>query len=580
MRSLRFVFAILLISIIACQTLVPTEPAEVPTRLSGANTPAPTSSPTPPPPTETVPPTPTFTPSFTLTLTPTPPAGFSVRFHPDGGLYVGDQVSIEVIAPAQADLHEDELSVSLPSSDSPLGTVPFAPHGIGGRMQATLTWIWDTSGLEAGEHSLEFSVEPEGVAWTQPVTLQPASALPPPQPGANWARSESECCLVYYVTGTAAERDLAEVLSQTDAQAESTISSFGVEFSKPITVTLLPRVLGHGGFASGNIAVSYLDRNYAGSDLDMVMHHEMVHIIDSRLGGELRPSMLVEGLAVYLTGGHFKPEPLLLRAAALLEREEDGLGLGWYLPLAPLMDDFYNSQHEIGYLQAGALVEFMVDTWGWEPFSDFYRNIQRDSNEKTSEAVNAALREHFGLSLDQLEQDFLDTLRELPVTQDLVADVRLTVEYYDAVRRYQRMLDPSAYFLTAWLPSAREMRERGIVADYLRHPSEFENLTLEALLISIDEGLRSARYSEAESALDAVEAVLDALDRGAIDPFGAHPMAENYASIVETLSARGYEPQRIDIQGETARAWVRAEGPEVVELAIVLEEEGWELLGD
>ena len=146
----------------------------------------------------------------------------------------------------------------------------------------------------------------------------------------------------------------------------------GIQFTAPITITLMSRVLGHGGFASQDIDISYLDRNYAGSDFGLVLHHEMIHILDGRLGGDFRPSLLVEGLAVYETGGHFKKEPLMPRAAALLPGET---GLGWYIPLAELADNFYLSQHEIGYLEGATLIEYMVNTWGWDAFSSFYRDI-------------------------------------------------------------------------------------------------------------------------------------------------------------------------------------------------------------
>ncbi len=156
------------------------------------------------------------------------------------------------------------------------------------------------------------------------------------------------------------------------------------------------------------------------------------------LGGDLKPSMLVEGLAVYLSGGHYKPEPLLPRLAALLPPEAGCMpvaqalaggsaqavssrlcGLNRYIPLEDLLDHFYFAQHEIGYLEAGSLVEFMVDTWGWTAFSSFYRDIHPLENPTAqpagtdlsqSRAVEAALQRHFGLTLAQLEARFLASL--------------------------------------------------------------------------------------------------------------------------------------------------------------------------
>jgi len=238
-----------------------------------------------------------------------------------------------------------------------------------------------------------------------------------------------------------------------------------------------------------------------------VLRHEMVHYLDNSLGGELRPTLLLEGLAVYLSGGHFKEEALLPRAAALLE-------LGWYQPLTELANDFYPSQHETGYLEAGALVEYMIERWGWEAFERFYRDIHpgpRGNNQ--ADAIDAALREHFEISFAELEADFRQRLQEQDYTPAQREDVRLTVEFYDTVRRYQQALDPSAYYLTAWLPDGEKMRERSIVADYLRHPSAPENVTLETLLVSADEHLRSGEYAEAEKLLEAMNGALDALGK-------------------------------------------------------------------
>lgn len=483
--------------------------------------------------------TPTSTPTApaTATVSPTAPAtptrvapsetrpadtplrlsngGFSVRTHPDGGLYVGDQVSFEILAPENYSLENLKLTLSIPGED-PLGPYDFGTYGIARRPQATLFWVWDTNNLAAGAYELSFSVQPDDLHWTETFNLQAQETLPPHR----WVTTDSDCCLVYYVSGTEAERDLSELLAMTDAQYEDAHQRLPAELDEPIPIVFLPRVLGHGGFASQELSVSYLDRNYAGGTTAMVLHHEIVHYLDSHLGGELRPPLLVEGLAVYLSGGHYKPEPLLLRAAALLD-------LGAYLPLTTLVDDFYLSQHETSYLEAGALVEYMVDRWGWQAFENFYRDIQpkRDNQPETANgglltALDAALFSHFGLTLESLEADFLEVLRLQQVTQELGEDVRLTIEYYETVRRYQLALDPSAYYLTAWLPDISQMRERGIVADYLRHPSAAENLLIETLLVAADRRLRAGDYVAVEEILTSINAALESLPKGDKSPLG------------------------------------------------------------
>jgi hypothetical protein len=265
----------------------------------------------------------------------------------------------------------------------------------------------------------------------------------------------------------------------------------GSSLSERIDIIFMSRVIGHGGFTWSGIYASYLDDNYIGNDMSILFHHEFVHYYDNALGSGYRPSMLQEGLAVYLTGGHFKPESLEPRAAALLD-------LGWYIPLTTIADDFYNQQHDIGYLEAGALIQYLVETYGWDAFNEFYRTIPAPENQTNSAVMEAALHDHFGLSFADLETAFLASLRSQTVTKDASTDLQLTVTFFDTVRRYQESFDPSAYFLNAWLPDGSVMRQRGIVADFLRHPEGWENRLFESLLLRSQRELFSSDYKRAE----------------------------------------------------------------------------------
>ncbi|MBN1667121.1 MAG: hypothetical protein JW862_08525 [Anaerolineales bacterium] len=535
-------------------------------------------------------PTATVTPAPVPSATPIPlpaeqsatgPPGydFSLRLHPEGGLYVGDQVSLELIAPSDLDLRDSRLEAQFGADGQQVSETGFGGFGIGRRQQATLIWAWDTTGLQPGDYEITLSVQPQALTWSETVSLASAEQLPPPGPQAHWAHAESDCCLFYYVTGTAAERDLESILAIADTQAGRAVSSLSMEFEAPIEVMLLPRVLGHGGFAAGEVAISCLDRHYVGNSLAMVLHHEMIHILDGRLGGDLRPSMLVEGLAVYLTGGHYQPEPLLPRAAALLppQAESDPLHLGLYVPVVELADDFYHAQHELGYLQAGALVEFMVQSWGWTAFNDFYRDIH-PQGEYQSAAIDVALQAHFGLTLAQLEVRFLEALAQQALTPTMAEDVRLTVAYYDTVRRYQQLLDPSAYFLTAWLLHGPTMREKGIVADYLRHPAAPVNLALETLLLAAGSDQQAGAYERAWRAIQAVNAALDALQAGQPEPFQVDPLAQAYWSLVAAVLAQGYEPHRIELQANQARVLASAGSSDLLTLTLTNTGSAWVLL--
>ena len=135
---------------------------------------------------------------------------FAVHFHPDGPLYVGDQVSLEVVAPPHFNSAGKKVSVSLeqPGGSTRLGEAGFGYYGIGARLQATLQWVWDTSALSPGEYTLSFTLEPDGLEWSQPIVLHPSSQAPSAEVGAHWAVASTDCCQLHYITGTRAERDL------------------------------------------------------------------------------------------------------------------------------------------------------------------------------------------------------------------------------------------------------------------------------------------------------------------------------------------------------------------------------------
>lgn len=434
--------------------------------------------------------------------TATPIAGFAVEYHPEGHLYAGDRVSLVIYPLSGQDADRREVQVRYQGQEIARGT--FDPYGVGGRTQVTLMWVWNTTGLPPGPHSLDFSLIPEGPTWQETLTLLPATDLPEPERGARWESFTTDCCILHYITNTEAERDLPMLAAQANTQSEIVEERMRADFQDKVSITFLPRTLGHGGFATDSIFVSYLDANYAGGQPELVIRHEMVHIMDRQLGGKQRPSILVEGLATYVSGGHFKEEPIAPRAAALL-------ALGWYIPLRQLTDNFYPSQHEIGYLQGAALVQYLVETYGWQRFDNLYRNLE--PAESDSAALDAALRLWLNTDFDTLEAGFITWLRTQPQDPAYARDVTLTVRYYDTVRRYQQLLDPSAYFMTAWLPDVNAMRTRGIVADYMRRPQSSVHTGLEAMFLEADAALRAGQYDACEQVLKSINVMLDIVEK-------------------------------------------------------------------
>lgn len=564
---MRKLLPCLLLFVLACNFLTlgptPTAPATA-TLAPTATTPPPTATATPPP-TDTPTPAPSPTPEGDSHLRPE-----DVTFHPDPRLYSGDIVSLEISAEnADPSWQDATINVYAGTRESQsIAAGQFGAFGIGGRAQATFQWVWDTTNLE-GPQTLVISVDAKGAEGATPlapldiltltVNLLPAAERPMPEPLTRWAEAESVCCVFHYLTGTAAARDIARIEADADRAFAHVEEALGVEQDRKVVFTLLSRLLGHGGFASDEISLTYIDRNAAGSNLANVFAHEGTHILDRQLA-KTKPIIMTEGLAVYVAGGHFKPEDLDQRAAALLI-------LGRYIPLTDLANDFYPSQHEIGYLEGGAFVQYLVDTFGWARFKTFYGLFQDAPTE--AQMLDAALRANFDKGLTDLEAEWLAHLRSLPPDEDQIEDLRLTVDLYEALRRYQNLNDPAAYFLTAWLPDGSEARERGIVADFVRHPDAPENVALEAMLAEAGRALEAGEFDTTERLLASANVVLDAHNHF------ADPLAADYLQIATRLRAEGYEAQTITLDEDTATVTAIRDWPALTPLMLTRTAAGW-----
>ncbi len=447
------------------------------------------------------------------------------------------------------------------------GTVGFPAFD--GQPRARLTWAWDTHGLvgeqtlvawlDPDDHIQQGDPDPANNLLTFTLYLSPALELPPPERESAWRTQTTTCCLIHYLSGTAAARDLPTITVAVEETAAEMESRLGVSATAPLEIYFLGRVIGQGGYAYEEVAISYLDRHYAGFDLRLVLRHEMVHILDALLFQVYPPALLREGLATYLSGGHYKEEPIPQRASALLRT-------GRYIPLKTLAEDFYAQQHEVGYLEGAALIAYGVDRYGWDRFLRFYASFEKDL--PPLQALEQALEKNFGLGLEETEASFRLWLEEHPPTPEQVRDLEDTIRLFEAMRRYQERYDPGAHWWSGWMPDPVEGERRGIVADFIRHPRAPKNLALEAMLIAAQENLVAGHFEQTEVLLDGVDRVMDG--RG----FSGQPEAD-YLALVEAAQRAGYEVQRISLDGEQATVWAIARWPHLERLAFRKTASGW-----
>lgn len=517
-------------------------PDQVPVAAPTTMTPAFTSTPT-----DVVSPTPPVLPTSTPRPTPTTPMPTSI-FDPalvaeqiylyPQPLVRGDRVTFDVVPALPAEVGNDvEVSIALPSGATL--TEQVYPQGFDQQERARFYWAWDTAGL-SGTQIVTLTLElppdvsdpdPTNNTLGLPVEIRPRTALVPPEPGVRWAVTQTTGFRLHYLAGSAAARDLPEILKVAALAGTAVSSQLQVQELLPLDVYLLDRVLGQGGYAtSGWVAISYVDRAYAPADLGILLEHELTHRLDGAIGCDEAPDLLVEGLAVMVAGGHYWPASLPRKAAILP-------GSDVYVPLARLAEDFYLHQHEVAYLEAGALVVYVREALGMEGVVSLCRAASTAEG-SDGERLSTAFAE-IGLGdLAAVERDWLRWLGALHPTDVEAQALEVEIRYLETMRAYQVRYDRVANFRHGVLFSPVAAAEQNITADFVRDPDAPDAIALELLLQLAKEALRRQNPARTGSLLDIVE---DALDR----PSPWEGMAQDVLEITAASLARGYEPYRI-----------------------------------
>ena len=540
----------------------------------------PTDAPTEPPPTPTDAPTVELLPSPTSGPAHTTAADLAldaadVVLYPVPVIYAGDKVTFQVLPHVPEAVNVSDVSVAISVDGQQVAGGPLDRRNWNGQAEGVYEWAWDTTGL-AGEYTVEVALDPADAiqagdedATNNAVTLSTTVVVATGQAARDiaviWQTTEINCCFVHVVSDTASARDLPALLPLLESAVQQAATRLTVQPSQKFHVYFIDRVVGQGGFAGTDMVVSYVDRRYAGGGVYELLVHEATHILDQQFAPQ-RISFLAEGLAVWVGGGHYKAEDLNQRSAALL-------ALGKYVPLTQLINDFYPVQHEIGYLEAAGLVTYLIDRGGWSTFKNFYSDVSSDDGPTLADAVDVNLQRYYGATLAGIEAEWLAALQSRPDDPAATEDLRTTIRYYDIVRRYQETYDPTAHYLSAWLPHPTQVREFGNPADLTRRPESEMNITLEVMLTAADTAMRANDYTRANVILDSVDNIL--ANNGAI----IDPMATAYLRIVRAASEYGYELHTVDLMGETARA-TATQAPNIKLTNLVMEMRGqnWVIL--
>jgi len=498
---------------------------------------------------ETPPVVPTFTPTPAATVTPAATADpqitrESIHLFP-APLAGGDWLSVDV-DPLYLDSGgaSQPATVTLQLSSGSVYTAEVEPAGLTGASQARFIWIEQIPADGAAlVVTVTLTLEPktdDPVPANNRVVIstavEPASTLAPPEPSVTWAVTETEGFELHYLTGSAAERDLDAIVLQAQ-QAYSDVTRTLDGGADPVDLYLLDRVVGQGGYASAEwVAVSYVDRKYSPTLLGSVLRHELVHRLDGDLGCDGAPSMVREGLAVMLAGGHYRPESLRGKAAALLVMPQ-------YLPVRTLVEDFYTHQHEVAYLEAGALVSYLLDRVGWEALPAFCEAASDDTLAGAGDGARweAALKAVGLADTAAFESAWHAWLLQGKAPSAAAATVEafeLELRLMDAMRAYQLLHDPAAHFLEGILFSPAEAERLGITADFVRRPRNVSAIAYELVLALAQEAATAGDTALLGLLLADIESGLE----GRVASSG---FIDDAAAIAAEVLARGWEPYHL-----------------------------------
>jgi hypothetical protein len=490
------------------------------------------------------------------------PAGISTaKLHPAGAVhaypgpehYAGDVLTFEMTTDGSFGDGTVIVSMTLDNEE------PTEVAATSSWMGLLLPLALDTTNL-SGRHTLEFRTANGHLNETYSLNVLPADQRPPNEQNAAWLVNETACCVLHYISETAAARDIAFIAEHFQEAAQEFATITGSAIDPKLNVYIMDRIWGNGGFGgNGELVISYTDRYYGptmgGEGIETLARHEFTHAADIGLAeaGD-GVDFNYEGLAVYVAGGHYKPEPLAERGAALFD-------LGYYVPVGQFLN-----QHELAYLYPAAMLTYIDETYGIEKMWTF---LGSDDNREDDQpgSLEAALQATFGVSLKDFDQAFQAWLESKDPGEQL-DDLRLTIELQDLRREYQNTYSPPPAFLAAKAADAVARPEYlPVVIREARAPA---NLAVELIIANGQQAILRGDYASAERLN---KLLAEILSNGEFED----PLAKDYLDIVLAAAREGYEVVNLDIQGDRASAGATVEPPSVVNLELQKLDGNWQI---
>lgn len=224
---------------------------------------------------------------------------------------------------------------------------------------------------------------------------------------------------IYYFKNSTGEREITRIAEQKEKGFGEICCFLGKDSDIRICMVLFEDgqtkhwETGHQGrgWAYGNTIVEVYNEK---EQLDP--YHETTHILMRPYGDP--PALFNEGFAVYMSerlGAHAL-EYLSGGRATIYERVRELKEKDEWIELEELITyteiGSLESRPPIAYPEAASFVKFLVDKYGKDKFLQAYKALKNSNDEKVHEHNVKKLADIYGKSLQQLEKQWEDTLKE------------------------------------------------------------------------------------------------------------------------------------------------------------------------
>ncbi|MEJ2750876.1 MAG: hypothetical protein P8183_23660, partial [Anaerolineae bacterium] len=166
----------------------------------------------------------------TLIPTPAPPdlsiTKDSVSIYPVPRIYTGDKVTFQVRPYIPPTVNPDDVTITVFVDGLEVGSGIINDRSLNQDAYGLIKWAWATSD-RAGTHQVQLFLDindtiqigdenPNNNQITFPVVVYDRGSLPAAEANATWVTAETNCCRVHVVSGTAAYRDLPQLLVEVE----------------------------------------------------------------------------------------------------------------------------------------------------------------------------------------------------------------------------------------------------------------------------------------------------------------------------------------------------------------------------